>query len=388
MVIFTIGLTVVLSLGTGASLYVFPQFSLVNPSGSHGIGELSLTLEDTSREEAYTIAAGDSRKIMLQIWYPTVKDTSSKKEHYPYEVGDALNSVLHLPQSLFSYFKGIPTHIVHAAPLEPTNSKYPLILFSPGNGSTRFQNLSLVEELVSNGYVVVGMDHPYTSSDMTYPDGTVAVRSEGKLESVSEDDLYEMEIDIRAKDMEFVIGQLRSKADSVANIQNILQEIDVNNIGVVGHSYGGATISQVMADDQNIKAGISYDGGLWGSPVTKGIRQPFLYMSASKTLDYLKSSDDNNKKFVKSVLQNLDKTEQASGKDFYFARFEGYNHYSFTDVPFIVPVFSNGHDTTQMTNEVSLAFFDQFLKGEKRDFRKLLIPDNKASLISVNDVWK
>ncbi|WP_165861168.1 alpha/beta hydrolase family protein [Paenibacillus paeoniae] len=391
LAVLTVGLTVVFSLGTGVSLYIFPQFSLANPSGPHGIGELSLSLEDTLREEPYTSVTGDSRKMMLQIWYPTAKDTSSKKEHYPYEVGDALNSVLQLPQSLFSYFKKIPTHIVHAASVMTAKHKYPVILFSPGNGSTRFQNLSLVEELVSNGYVVMGMDHPYTSSDLTYPDGTVAVRSEGKLESIPEEYLFETEVDIRAKDMAFVIGQLRSKADSLAGIQSILQEMDMDNIGVVGHSYGGATIAQVMAEDRNIKAGISYDGGLWGSPASEGIQQPFLYMSASKTLDYMnstKASDELQKQFVKSVLQNLYSTEQASGKDFHFALFEDYNHYSFTDIPFIVPVFSSGSDTTQMTNEVSLAFFDQYLKGESVDFRDLLIADHNVKLMSVDDVLK
>jgi len=391
LTVVTIGLIVVLSLGTGASLYTFPQFSLANPSGLHGVGEVSLFLEDTSRPEPYTIAEDDYRKVLLQVWYPTLKDKDSNKAHYPYEVGDALNSVLHLPQSLFSYFKVIPTHIVHAAPIIPSNDKYPLILYSPGNGSTRFQNLSLVEELVSNGYIVIGMDHPYTSSDMTYPDGTSAVRSEGELSNVPEEHIFEMEIDIRAKDMAFVIEQLRSKADSLADIRNILDEIDLNSIGVAGHSYGGSTISQVMADDPNIKAGISYDGGLWGSPVTKGIHQPFLYMSASKTLDYLystKKSEVFQKEFVKSVLQNLSKTEQASGKDFYFAWLEDYNHYSFTDVPYIIPVFSSGHRSTQMTNEVSLAFFDQYLKGKHVDFRNLLISDDHVNLINGDDILK
>ena len=40
---------------------------------------------------------------------------------------------------------------------------FPVIFYSPGAGSGRFDNTSLMVDLASQGYVVVAVDHPYTS---------------------------------------------------------------------------------------------------------------------------------------------------------------------------------------------------------------------------------
>jgi hypothetical protein len=41
------------------------------------------------------------------------------------------------------------------------DKKFPLILFSHGDGGSTVQNLSQIEQLVSNGYMVVACDHTY-----------------------------------------------------------------------------------------------------------------------------------------------------------------------------------------------------------------------------------
>lgn len=82
-----------------------------------------------------------------------------------------MSLVFRFPPSLFGYLDAIPTHTAEGAAVSGTLPKYPVLLFSPGVRSTRYQSMTIVEELASNGYIVVGIAHPYTSSKVDSPMG-------------------------------------------------------------------------------------------------------------------------------------------------------------------------------------------------------------------------
>ena len=366
------------------TLYLFPNFSLPTPTGSFAIGTMAFEVTDTNREEFYTQEVGDHRKLMVQVWYPAEKDLNLDLQTYPKQVAEALNSVLNVPDWLFGYFSNINTHTYIDAKVLPLDTKYPLIVFSPGNNSTRFQNTAVIEELVSSGYVVIGVDHPYTSNDVAYTDGTIAYRSDGQLEVTSKDEFYEREINIRTEDLQFVIQYLKSD-HLLTYASEIVKQIDFDQVGMLGHSYGGATIVETMAREPYIKVGVSYDGGLWGKAVEDGISQPLLYMSASQTLDYMDDTSIDNEEtrsFVTSVVSNLKTMQDKSTKNFVFVLFEGYNHYSFTDIPLISPLFQRSHQSVTTTIQYTKTFFDHYLKGsESSDVYTLINESNEATLI-------
>ncbi|MDK2808284.1 MAG: hypothetical protein PWP24_1019, partial [Clostridiales bacterium] len=283
-----------------AKQYLFPRFRLPIPQGEYQVGEVSLMLEDDTRQEIYTKEQSDHRKVMVTIWYP-MKEATGKAKAYPKEVSLAVSSVVGLPKWLFYHMRPINTYCYERGVPADLSKASPLIFFSPGNNSTRFQNLAVVEELVSEGYTVIGVDHPYTSYDVAYLDGTVAKRNLS-LEETG-DRLYEREIEIRVQDMEFVLQKLL-KNDNMVDA-SVWENMDFSHIGAFGHSYGGATIAEWMARNDSILAGLSYDGGLWGSVVQKGFTNPFLYLSAEQTLAYQADKDTERGKFVISVLNNL-----------------------------------------------------------------------------------
>lgn len=345
-------------------IYLFPNFKLPEPTGNYAVGTMSLELMDVNREEPCTQDNSDHRKLMIQIWYPAYAGNEGEIQTYPVQVAEALNSVLKVPDWLFGYFSNIRTHTFLDAKILPLDEKYPIIVFSPGNNSTRFQNMAVVEELVSSGYVVIGVDHPYTSNDVLFTDGSTAYRSEGHLDVESQIDFYEKEIDIRAEDLQYVMHYLR-EGQLTEKVAEIVKQIDFDRIGMLGHSYGGATIVEAMAREPYVKVGVSYDGGLWGRAVEEGITQPLLYMSASQTLDYMNDTSAakaETHSFVTSVFENLEKLQEKSSDNFLFVLFEGYNHYSFTDIPLISPLFQSKNETVMTTIQYTKAFFDRYLK--------------------------
>ncbi|WP_374018944.1 hypothetical protein ABU162_04120 [Paenibacillus thiaminolyticus] len=75
--------------------YLFPVFTLPEPTGSYAIGTASYHLVDRSCEESYTDDKGDHRELMITVWYPADPDTAAKlpRKPYPKEVAEAMSLV-------------------------------------------------------------------------------------------------------------------------------------------------------------------------------------------------------------------------------------------------------------------------------------------------------
>lgn len=56
---------------------------------------------------------------------------------------------------------------------------------------------------------------------------------------------------------------------------------DLSRIGMFGHSLGGDTAAEVMAEDSRIRAGADLDGSINGPVATTGLDRPFLLMSSA-----------------------------------------------------------------------------------------------------------
>jgi hypothetical protein len=77
----------------------------------------------------------------------------------------------------------------------------PLVLYSPGFGSSRDGNSVLVEHLVSRGYVVATIDHTYDGGKVEFPDGRVEVPAVPPVTP----DVAEKVVAVRVADTRFVL---------------------------------------------------------------------------------------------------------------------------------------------------------------------------------------
>ncbi|HBS47004.1 MAG TPA: acetylhydrolase, partial [Paenibacillus sp.] len=164
---------------------LFPVFSFAEPTSPYEIGTVTYHWTDSAREEKFTKTSGDSRELMVQIWYPASSEATGKKAPYlsdPAPYIEGLHEFLHLPEFLFSGFNLVNTHAIANAGLADTESKYPVLLFSHGFMGYRNQNMFQVEQLASHGYIVVGIEHAYSSVASAFPDKPVVKFDlEGKM---------------------------------------------------------------------------------------------------------------------------------------------------------------------------------------------------------------
>ena len=304
---------------------LIPLKDLPSPNGQYDIGTQIFTWIDENREETFTEEANDKRKLSIQVWYPA---EVSGKNYYPY-LDNANKRIppiakrIEVPALILSGVKNVKTHSELNA--KPIIGEFPLILFSHGLGGMKVQNTIQVEELVSNGYIVVASDHTYDANITIFQDGSIAEFRAGYDESISytEQQFYDFripQINIRAADMSFVLN----KIEDLQRLGGLWSNIDMSSVGIFGHSFGGGTAVVSSYNDKRIDACIALDG--WIKPVPSlilenGIDVPFMFIGQEKW------TDDVN--YLK-----LDQLIENSSEENYKILIQNTMHFDYTDSPY------------------------------------------------------
>jgi dienelactone hydrolase len=256
------------------------RLTLPEPTGSERLGTVSLHLVDPTRRDPW-VPSHPKREIMVQIWYPA-EDT----EEYLSAPWLSPGAVPHFEQAW-----GIPAGSVRlpttgartGAPVKHGRPR-PVVLYSPGYGLDRNASTSLVEELVSHGYIVVAIDHTYDASEVEFPGGRVLTAT---LPADPDDRLVVEELGVREADVLFTLDQLTTlnaggnpDAEHRPLPRGLRGAFDLDRIGMFGHSLGGTTAAAVMHDDPRVRAGVNMDGPFVGTAAPAGSDRPFLLLSS------------------------------------------------------------------------------------------------------------
>ncbi len=311
--------------------------SLPAPTGPHAIGTVNLRLVDHSRVDPWGVTPGQPRQLMVSIFYP-----ARNAAHFPVapmmQPGaaagfDQLNS-LQVPAGKVNW-AGTKTHAHVSAPLDRRGGPHPVVLYSPGAGDPRTLGTVLVEQLVSEGYVVVTIDHTYETY-IQFPDGTVT-GMDAIAQAPQQPDgpwaqfLHKL-VNVRVADTRFVLGQI-ARLDASPEFAG---GFDLSKIGMFGHSAGGFTALQAMHDDSRIKAAVDMDGELnyaqedvpgtpMSSVVNDGLSRPFMLMG---------SKPDGRHNHENTSWNLLWNHSNGWHRDLYLT---GSEHATYTDAEAIVP---------------------------------------------------
>jgi dienelactone hydrolase len=162
-----------------------------------------------------------------------------------------------------------------SAYLHPSSGPNPpkIILFSPGYGGSRLDYTAAMSNLASNGYIVIGVDHPFDTAFIEYPDGRTAIAFTNLLDTP---EAAAFAVDVRAADVSFVLDALSENATLARQIPGVHGKLDVSRVGIFGHSLGGATAASAILADSRFICGANMDGTFWGKVVDTGVPKPFL----------------------------------------------------------------------------------------------------------------
>ena len=356
------------------------NFDLPQPSGPNSVGTMRLGFVGPSRKGIFTSNPDEYREIAVQVWYPTTDDLQGKEPLFyipDRTVGKYIAKRLGMP-NVFGKLAAVRTNSYLDAGLSAGTDKYPVVVFSAGYGNIGNANTVQMEELASHGYVVFSISHTYEDVASIFPDGRIAY-FDPKQMKVFTDDLLRAAKETKAKkpenpvkygieqskmayqsvhiwsdDTSFVVDQIEKLASG--EIKSIFEgRLDVANMGVFGHSFGGATAGQVCITDFRFKAFINLDGSPFGDIINNPVKQPFMLITADGR---------------ETPLTAGYSPEQTNYLVVYI---KGATHSDFMDFSILFPVFRyigmfgkiGGERNSQIVNDYVTAFFNKYLKGKE-----------------------
>jgi predicted dienelactone hydrolase len=236
---------------------------------------------------------------------------------------------------------------------------------------------ALAEDLASHGYVVAGFDAPYRSFVAVFPDGRVIARApENNADLVSgseQEHLANKLVQAWSTDMGFALDQLeRLNASDPSG--RFLGRLDMQRVGVFGHSLGGATALQFCHDVSRCKAGIDVDGAPLGNVIAEGVTQPFMFLLSDHRGE---SADAQTPEAIRQAGANIHSIYDRLPSDRrLMVMIRGAGHYTFSDngamlkSPLVMRVLHtlgfvrlDGRRQIAVTAHYISTFFDVYLQG-------------------------
>ncbi len=341
---------------------------LPDPSGSYVVGRSVFNRTDTSRPDPLA-----DRAIHHENWLfgfgIRVRILERRLLRICHRIGlkvrDKGQGAGTLIENNFNRFL---THSFEDIPLAANPTLIPVLVMEPGMGPIATDYTVFAENLASHGYIVVGINPTDTANYTVFLDGSVAPRSvkgtipDSDTPAAAAADANRIEA-VWVQDVTFVINQLAKMNAEPASFFN--NRLDLEHIGIWGHSFGGATAVAFCQQDPRCKAGVNMDGTPTSGELKATVPQPFMFI----TEDYSKGCDQNCE-LMHQVYLN---TKPGAA---YTLSIAGTRHFNFSDLPirqvpvaralFIRAGYEGSINPTralQIANAYMAAFFDQYLKG-------------------------
>lgn len=196
--------------------------------GPYAVGVRTVIVEDPSR-----MKDGKPRQLVTEVWYPATEDVRGQAG-VTYDIKTMLSDEQKERVKEFDVPLLETIAVRDAAPFD-SEEKYPLIVFSHGQGGIRWQSTFYTVTLASHGYVVVSPDHPGNTLDYLLRD---------ELSSTLDG------IENRPKDAIALIDTFTA----LPTDHFLAGRIDAEMIGVTGHSFGAITSFRTTMFDERVKA--------------------------------------------------------------------------------------------------------------------------------------
>jgi dienelactone hydrolase len=354
------------------------ETTLPIPTGPFAVGRTTYVWSDAAQVELMAPQPGTKRELLAWVWYPAVPRQPSQTvaEYLPasWRAADEDQRGMLLTKFLGRDLSRVHAHSILDAELSPEQRLYPVVLMRAGLAAQVANYTSLAEDLASRGYVVVGFDAPYRTSVVVSPDGSVIARApQNNVDLVSGSDQEQLAtklVQAWSADMGFALDQIERLNTSDPS-GKFLGRLDMQRIGVFGHSLGGATALQFCHDDSRCKAGIDVDGAPLGSVITEGVTQPFMFLWSDHGSEWSDVEGRQVEANFRSIYNRLPSDRRLQ------ITIRGANHYLFSDdgamlkSPLVTRAMRavgivriDGRRQVAVTAHFIGTFFDVYLKGE------------------------
>ncbi|MBI9108433.1 MAG: dienelactone hydrolase family protein [Spirochaetales bacterium] len=354
-------------------LWLFPVHKMPVPGGPYKIGTISCEINDDDRLEIYGPAPGGPRRIKFQLWYPADKIEDGKLTKWMTggrKVTTGIPKMYGVPDFVLAHTALINSNSYKGITVSEKEESFPLVIIS--HGWTGFMNLhsDLAEMLASNGFIAVSINHTYGALVSVFDNGDVIYADPNALPDKNSVDNYTSYsralVNTYAQDTALVLNFLSGLNDKPGILEN---KINMDALGVIGHSTGGGGVVQLAIGDARVKSVFGMDA--WVEPIDqiilkKGLQVPSCFLRSEQW-----ETGPNND----SLRQLFSSSKEVP--DIY--QINGGNHQDFSMLYMYDPMTRltgsqgslNSRVNASLQQDWVLTFFDNTLKDKWVDLNQL-----------------
>jgi len=355
------------------------ETTLPSPTGPFAVGRATYVWTDPAHEDPMAPQPGTKSELLAWIWYPAASRQPSQAvgDYLPTPWRVALEHHSGVLKLLTRDLSRVRAHSIRDAEVSPEQTTYPVVLMRAGLAKLTTDYTSLAEDLASHGYVVVGFDAPYRTTVVVFPDGRVIERApQNDADLVSGPEQQQLAtklVQAWSGDMGFALNQLERLNGSDPS-GRFLGRLDMQRVGVFGHSLGGATALQFCHEDSRCKAVIDVDGAPLDGVIEEGLAQPLMFLLSDHSGE---STDAQTPEAIRLAAVHIRSIYDRLPSDRRLQiMIRGANHYRFSDdgamlqVPLVMGALNtlgivrlDGRRQVALAKHYISTFFDVYLKG-------------------------
>ena len=198
----------------------------------------------------------------------------------------------------------------------------PVLIYYPGGQSHRLSNAAICEALAVRGFIVFALDAPRDAPVVVFPDGSLVTPPAPDNESY---------IWPRVADVRSLIDRLEE-----SNATLFAGRLDLDRIGMFGHSRGGYLSNICAVEDNRIQAAVNMDGFLWGIWTQHGtgldeFPAEFVQRAKKMTKPVLRIRGDQGSS--EKARRDFEEEARDFGGDFTSIALHGWKHGDFATAP-------------------------------------------------------
>lgn len=328
--------------------------------GPFPVGVMTTVFVDKSRTDNVT---KEPRTLVTEIWYPATDEARGKPKNkfsdfiptrVTPEIEEQLKNTYRVPLAMLD--KLFTDEAVRNAPVR--QGRFPLVVFSHGNGGTRHQNTFWCDYLASHGYIVISADHTGNARMTIINDKLISMQNSERMQSAKD----------RPVDVSFLLTKM-IEWDKGGD-KRFAGRIDTDHAAISGMSFGSFTSHWAADADPRFKAVVAMSGA---PPSHTNLTVPTLRMLGT---------EDRTLGITGNAL--IRHNHQIHKGPAFLLELKNGGHFSFTDMFKITRQFGDGigkgkrrdtqeefeftpmETTYKIINSYSIAFLGYYLKGEKQ----------------------